>query len=507
MKTLKNVFNNSKNKKYFFLNRIIFFIILIFAVSVVLSPSVFSIGTNSEDNWYACDTSAGKDSLNNDIMWDNGTTPVLLHVDGPASQDGVLKTAAPKVGNASCDINNVGTDALLNSTSTDNYQMSVISFSFWVKLDVITAGRYLFNLKNTTPLNFFQFNESANNISFDVNQVSVSTPVSTGNWYHFAGIAKNNEKLTLWVNTTPINSSTAIGILPILRYQRAFGYGPAGDDTMDGQLDDIRFWYNYTITQTDVNFLYNSFAGTNASLNTSATPDTTVPTFDNNATNNTAPKINEAFNMSINISDETALSHYVFAWDNGTGTFTNDTAIVFPASTTEMNRNVTKTIQRVRGTTMQWRWHANDTTNNWNVSTTYSVVVANTVPTILTENTFVNVSAGHYFNVTANATDADAGTDIISTSISSTSGSCTLLGNSTGGNNFGVRYNCSGTGLQSTTIRIGFEDAGGGKVNTTASSNTYPDNSPTAPTVTAITPSTAVLQVQQMQTETLFTII
>jgi len=99
-------------------------------------------------------------------------------------------------------------------------------------------------------------------------------------------------------------------------------------------------------------------------------------------------------------------------------------------------------------------------------------------PTILTENTFTNATTYHGFTVSANATDTDGASDIASTSIGTTAGTCTLLGNSSSGNNFGISYNCSGTALTSAAVTIGFKDASGGIANTTASANVYPNNAP-----------------------------
>ncbi len=106
----------------------------------------------------------------------------------------------------------------------------------------------------------------------------------------------------------------------------------------------------------------------------------------------------------------------------------------------------------------------------------------NTAPTIQVQNIFINCSAGHCFNVTAGVSDADGGTDIVKTNISTTSGTCEHYSNTTNGNYFNVTFNCSGTALQSTDIIIGFNDSFGAYVNSTLSSNTYPDQAPTDPT-------------------------
>ena len=107
------------------------------------------------------------------------------------------------------------------------------------------------------------------------------------------------------------------------------------------------------------------------------------PLFTSNNTNNTAPKLSEIIQSNITITEVNSnLSGFVFAWDNGTGTFVNDSFRTLNNNITSATVSVNKTIERTRGITMQWRWHANDSSNNWNVSTTYSLIVANTLPSV-----------------------------------------------------------------------------------------------------------------------------
>jgi len=116
-----------------------------------------------------------------------------------------------------------------------------------------------------------------------------------------------------------------------------------------------------------------------------------------------------------------------------------------------------------------------------------NITVANSIPTIQFQNTFVNASAGHDFNVTAGIQDLDGGSDIKATNISSSSGSCVQLSNTTSSNYFNVTFNCSGTALVSTNIIIGFTDTSNDYIATTQSPNTYPDQAPTTPTDLTLT--------------------
>ena len=55
---------------------------------------------------------------------------------------------------------------------------------------------------------------------------------------------------------------------------------------------------------------------------------------------------------------------YVFSFDNGTGTFVNDSWIAFSANPDWSN--VTKTVNSTLGATIRWCVYANDTSDNWN---------------------------------------------------------------------------------------------------------------------------------------------
>ncbi|KHO45954.1 MAG: peptidase S8/S53 subtilisin kexin sedolisin [archaeon GW2011_AR3] len=112
-------------------------------------------------------------------------------------------------------------------------------------------------------------------------------------------------------------------------------------------------------------------------------------------------------------------------------------------------------------------------------STATSHTYINHVPEVYLQNNFTNASIGHSFIVAANVSDNDTYTDIVATSIAISSGSCTLLGNSSAWRYFGVRYNCTGLGLVPASASIGFLDIAGDDINTTTSTNHYPNNAPT----------------------------
>lgn len=98
--------------------------------------------------------------------------------------------------------------------------------------------------------------------------------------------------------------------------------------------------------------------------------DTTAPKWQTNTSNSTLA--GSYVLHSVNWTDETALSGYIFSFDNGTGTFTNDSWVSFTG--TQNWSNVSKVINSTIGTTIQWKVYANDSSNNKNVTSTFSYV-------------------------------------------------------------------------------------------------------------------------------------
>ena len=73
---------------------------------------------------------------------------------------------------------------------------------------------------------------------------------------------------------------------------------------------------------------------------------------------------------SVNWTDNVNLSGYTFSFDNGTGTFTNDTWV--PRIGVSNWTNVTKGINTSVGATIQWMVYTNDSSGNQNVTSTFS---------------------------------------------------------------------------------------------------------------------------------------
>ena len=96
--------------------------------------------------------------------------------------------------------------------------------------------------------------------------------------------------------------------------------------------------------------------------------DTTPPQWANNQTNSTIA--GTTINHSVYWTDETALSGYIFSFDNGTGTLVNDSWVSFIGTTNWSN--VSKIVNLTVGSNIQWMVYANDTTNNLNATDIFS---------------------------------------------------------------------------------------------------------------------------------------
>ncbi len=70
-------------------------------------------------------------------------------------------------------------------------------------------------------------------------------------------------------------------------------------------------------------------------------------------------------------SDDYLLGSYVFSFDNGSGTFVNDSPIAF-AQTNNSWANVTKVVNFTVGSVIRWRWWANDSADAGVTTATYS---------------------------------------------------------------------------------------------------------------------------------------
>ena len=99
-----------------------------------------------------------------------------------------------------------------------------------------------------------------------------------------------------------------------------------------------------------------------------ASAGNTLPKWFDNSTNGTTAGTN--VEHSVRWTDDTALSGYIFSFDNGTGTFTNDSFVAMSGA--EDWSNVSKVVNSTVGSTIRWIVYANDSANQFNATDIFS---------------------------------------------------------------------------------------------------------------------------------------
>lgn len=96
--------------------------------------------------------------------------------------------------------------------------------------------------------------------------------------------------------------------------------------------------------------------------------DTTTPKWSANSTN--ATTAGTFIKHNLKWTDNRGLSGYIFSFDNGTGTFVNNSWVSLKGTTNYTN--VTKGVSTTIGANIRWRVWANDTSDNWNSTAIFS---------------------------------------------------------------------------------------------------------------------------------------
>ncbi|MCK5063045.1 MAG: hypothetical protein KAR23_03890, partial [Candidatus Aenigmarchaeota archaeon] len=184
----------------------------------------------------------------------------------------------------------------------------------------------------------------------------------------------------------------------------------AANVTMDGSG---MTWYKENTTMTggshNVTFSCNDTLG---NMNASSvieyfTVDLIYPQYSLNQTDSIEAGSYVLF--SLYWEDNYDLAGYIFSFNNGTGTFENDSYVEM---TGDGNwSNVTKSVNSTVGVTIQWQVYANDTIGNMNTSQTYSFETTDTTPPVITVQSPLNGTCGGsvWFNVTLDETGSWCG--------------------------------------------------------------------------------------------------
>ena len=173
-----------------------------------------------------------------------------------------------------------------------------------------------------------------------------------------------NRTLFNWTNSSMLWNDTVSGSLEVsytLTGLLASTYYNVKNTTSSGSTT--------TTKQTDSNGDISQFEIT-LNGNTQMEIKPSPPSFSDNSTNSTFA--GSQISHHLKITAGFGLSGYIFSFDNGTGTLSNDSWV--PLTGIINWSNVTKSVNDTVGTTIQWKVYANDTEANWADSDTYSYI-------------------------------------------------------------------------------------------------------------------------------------
>jgi len=125
----------------------------------------------------------------------------------------------------------------------------------------------------------------------------------------------------------------------------------------------------------------NSSQCTNSTARTYIHVDTTLPQYNTNGSNQTDVKKNDHLLMFVNLTDDTLVDDYIFGFDDGSGTFVNDTVV--SVALISSNVSVSKIITSNKNKILRWRWHFNDSSGNGNQTDIFTVTINNSRPIVV----------------------------------------------------------------------------------------------------------------------------
>src|SRR3989344_437885 len=136
------------------------------------------------------------------------------------------------------------------------------------------------------------------------------------------------------------------------------------------------------------------------------------PNWSSPAINQTEVNQNQWINFSTIWSDDVGLSGFIFEI-NQSGNYVNSSFILFPTTGVLQNSSNVSLITSPVGTNVTWRFYANDTNNNWNVTALQSFIVTDTIfPDIDFINpTFANATTTGNTSIVINVSIFEANLD------------------------------------------------------------------------------------------------
>ena len=283
-----------------------------------------------------------------------------------------------------------GTLASTNITPTDTEVDKVASYDLYAQ-GVDTVGEI-----STLDVEFTSGDSSgADAVSFDYVFVTVTynnppvagTPQTYDSTTFASKIAfERNDGIFINVSVTDANGASDLDAI-LITISNTTGPAIVDNNTMirDYSIEG-GYVYNYSWTLPNdadmgtwtINIYANDTSDAwDSSSITFDVQDTQAPGWSNAQTNKTPIYQNDYVKFTANWTDDVALAGYIFS-TNQTGTWVNSSFTSFSgtSNTSENTTQITATV----GTTVGWRFYANDTSDNRNVTDIRSFVVSSSSP-------------------------------------------------------------------------------------------------------------------------------
>ncbi len=201
-------------------------------------------------------------------------------------------------------------------------------------------------------------------------------------------------------NSIELNASATDNLAPSLIYYWVIN-GTLNSTTIDSNstFNASDGYYNLTLFVSD--------GLQNGSDTVYFRLDTIAPSWNDNETNASLTMVNGNAGFNITVSDNIGLSYYIFNW-NGTGIWDNLTNGSISGYSAKLV--IDKPILS-GGRVIAYRWYANDSAGNWNMSLLRTFIVVNTVPThtipIINSSDLLNRTNGTIYCWNQSTYDAD----------------------------------------------------------------------------------------------------
>ena len=304
----------------------------------------------------------------------------------------------------------------ISGLNTDSRFNESFSFSVWINSREIDVDRDILGTQSSLANGWNLYITNQERIIFQgwngTADVAVQTAagfIVADQWFHVVGVY-NKSVPDMKIYANGVLRATETTDIPTT------GFGNTKDFVIGMTTDSARIWngsidevllFNRSLSLNEIialnatkqyehnftnlpNAIY-TFTGYAVDIggNKNQTEERTVtigavdnfPQWFDNSTNSTIA--GTSILHSVRWTDDTALDGYIFSFDNGTGTFVNDSFVSMTG--TNNHSNVTKTVNSTIGSIIRWRVYANDSTNQFNNTDifSYNTTASNSAPIII----------------------------------------------------------------------------------------------------------------------------